>query len=84
MVYRRDVRLPPENCDKCNEPLDADNTFRVRIIGGPPPQVVCTGCHDIFIRMIEDLFSSRKVGGYDPEQINRMNTEWFNAPVVQR
>lgn len=78
------MRLWPKNCDKCNEPLDEGNTFSVRILGGPPPKVVCGSCHDDFVLIVEDLFLSKKGGRYNSEKVAKINAEWFSAPVVQR
>lgn len=75
----------PENCDRCNEPLDESNTFYVHIVGGPPPNAVCSDCHRGFVQLMEDLFSSKKVADRsDRERIMKVRTEWFDASVAKR
>lgn len=80
-----DVGWLAKNCERCDGQLDADDTFYVRI--GIRVKVVCGNCHSGYIRMIEDLFSSRKITSGSAQESIRMMTasvEWFNAPVTQR
>lgn len=78
------MEFRPENCDRCNEPLDKDNAFYVHIVGGPPPNAVCSDCQSGFVQLMEDLFSSKKVAdGRDRERIMKARTEWLSAPVTQ-
>ena len=78
------VMLRPKNCDRCNGPLDKNNTFYIRI-GNPPSKTICANCHDNFVLMMESLFSSRKItSGSDREGMQKAQVEWFNALVTQR
>lgn len=79
------MRQQPKNCERCDGQLDADDTFYIRI--GILSKAVCGNCHSDYVRMIEDLFSSRKTTSGRTEENIRMvkaSVEWFNAPVTQR
>lgn len=76
--------LRPTNCDRCNDLLDEDNTFRIRI-GDWPTRFFCADCHKDYIRMLEKLFSSRSIiGGRDQRGMVKAQVKWFNVPKIQR
>lgn len=79
------MRWLSKSCDRCEAQLNADNIFYVRI--GALSKAVCGNCHSDYVRMIEDLFSSREITSGRTEEKVRMMTAsvvWFNAPVTQR
>lgn len=76
--------LRSTNCDRCNDLLDEDNTFLIRI-GDWPPRDFCSDCNESFILMMEKLFLSKPVtSGRDRRGMVKAQVKWFNVPKVQR
>jgi len=78
------MNLRSTNCDRCNDPLDEDNTFLI-CIGDWPTRHFCSDCNESFILMMEKLFLNKPVtSGRDRRGMVKAQVKWFNVPKVQR